>query len=44
MKSNDILIRNATIVNEGLQFKGYVLVSGPFIKEVGEGEISARRL
>ncbi len=39
MKTNDILIRNATIVNEGRKFNGYVLISGQFIKEVGEGDI-----
>lgn len=39
MKSNDILIRNATIVNEGHQFIGFVLMSGQQIKAVGEGEI-----
>lgn len=39
MNSKDILIRNATIVNEGKQFKGSVLVSGQLIKEVSEGDI-----
>ncbi len=39
MKSNNILIQNATIVNEGRQFNGYVLISGQLIKEIGEGEI-----
>ena len=39
MKSNDILIRNASIVNEGKQFYGYVLISGVVIKAVGEGDI-----
>ena len=39
MESLDVLIRNATIVNEGRQFTGYVLISGQFIKEVGEGDI-----
>jgi dihydroorotase len=39
MKSSDILIRNATIVNEGRQFKGYVLISGQLIKAVAEGDI-----
>jgi len=38
MKSNDILIRNATLVNEGRQFTGYVLISGQLIKEVGKGD------
>lgn len=37
MKKN-ILIRNASIVNEGRQYKGFVVISGRFIKEVGEGE------
>jgi dihydroorotase len=39
MKPNDILIRNATIVNEGRQFTGYVLISDQLIKAVGEGEM-----
>ncbi len=39
MNSKDILIRNATIVNEGKQFIGSVLVSGQLIKEVAEGDI-----
>lgn len=39
MKSDNILIRNATIVNEGRQFKGYVLISGQLIKAVAEGDI-----
>ncbi len=39
MKSNDILIRNASIVNEGKQFKGFVLISGQKIKAVGEGDM-----
>jgi len=38
MKTKDILIRNATIINEGRQFTGYVLISGQLIKAVGEGE------
>lgn len=38
MDTNDILIRNASIVNEGRQFKGYVLISGQLIKAVGEGD------
>ena len=41
MKSNDILIRNVTIVNEGTQFIGCVLISGQLIKAVGEGEMQA---
>ncbi len=39
MDSKDFLIRNATIVNEGRQFIGYVLVSGQLIKAIGEGNI-----
>jgi dihydroorotase len=39
MEQKDILIRNATIVNEGKQFTGYVLVSGQLIKACGEGEM-----
>ena len=39
MNSKEILIRNATIINEGRQFKGYVLISGQLIKAVGKGEI-----
>ena len=38
MITKDILIQNATIINEGRQFKGYVLVSGQLIKAVGEGD------
>jgi len=37
MKTKEILIQNATIVNEGKQFVGYVHISGQFIKAVGEG-------
>jgi len=37
MKQKDILIRNATIVNEGRQFTGFVMISGKLIKEFGEG-------
>jgi len=39
MNSEDILIRNATIVNEGRQFIGSIRISGRLIKEVAEGEI-----
>lgn len=39
MEINDILIRNATIVNEGREFSGYVLISGLEIKAVGEGDM-----
>jgi dihydroorotase len=39
MIKKDILIRNAGIVNEGRQFKGYVRISGQHIQAVGEGEI-----
>jgi len=38
MPAKEILIRNATIVNEGKQFIGYVLISGQVIKAFGEGE------
>jgi dihydroorotase len=41
MALKEILIRNATIVNEGKVFTGYVVVSGQFIKAVGEGEIKS---
>jgi dihydroorotase len=43
MNTKEILIRNATIVNEGRQYTGSVLVSGQFIKLVAEGdfEVSA---
>ncbi|MFZ4547985.1 MAG: dihydroorotase [Bacteroidales bacterium] len=37
MAPREILIRNATIVNEGKQFIGYVLISGQLIKAFGEG-------
>jgi dihydroorotase len=40
MKTKDLIIQNATIVNEGKQFKGSVIVSGQFIKSVSEGELS----
>ena len=39
MKVKETLIRNASIVNEGRQFKGYVLISGQQIKAVGEGDL-----
>jgi dihydroorotase len=39
MIQKDIFIRNASIVNEGRQFTGYVLISGQLIKSVGEGDI-----
>jgi dihydroorotase len=39
MKSQDILIRNATLVNEGRQYTGYVQISGQLIKAVGEGDL-----
>jgi dihydroorotase len=39
MGNSDVLIRNATIVNEGQQFTGYVLVSGQKIKAVGRGDV-----
>lgn len=39
MNKADILIRNASIVNEGRQFTGYVLISGQTISAVGEGNI-----
>ncbi len=39
MKQKEILIRNATIVNEGRQFTGYLLISGQMIKALGEGDI-----
>ena len=39
MKQKDILIRNATIVNENKQFRGWVLLDGEYIKTVGEGEV-----
>ncbi len=33
------LIHNATIINEGKQFKGYVLIEGETIQEIFQGEI-----
>lgn len=39
MKSNNILIRNATIVNDGRSYQGYVLISGQLIKAVGKGDM-----
>lgn len=41
MENSDVLIRNATIVNEGQQFTGYVLISGQKIKAVGEGDLQS---
>lgn len=38
MSPKEILIRNATIVNERKQFIGYVLISGQVIKAFGEGD------
>lgn len=40
MNMQNILIRNALIVNEGRKFNGYVLISGQLIKAVGEGDIT----
>jgi len=39
MNTKEILIRNATIVNEGRQFAGSVLISGRFIKSIAEGDL-----
>jgi dihydroorotase len=39
MNQNDILIRNAKILNEGQQYTGYVLISGQFIEAVGKGDM-----
>lgn len=39
MLSKNIVIQNATIVNEGRQFTGYVIISGQMIETVGEGDI-----
>ncbi|MFA5971318.1 MAG: dihydroorotase [Lentimicrobiaceae bacterium] len=39
MEYKDILIRNATIVNEGRQYSGYVHICGQFIKATGEGDM-----
>jgi dihydroorotase len=39
MIPKDIFIRNATVINEGRQFTGYVIISGQMIKTVGEGDI-----
>jgi dihydroorotase len=35
---NEILIRNATLVNEGRQYAGFVLIRGQRIVQVGEGD------
>ncbi len=37
--SKKILIKNATIVNEGKKFKGNVLIEGELIKKISEDEI-----
>jgi dihydroorotase len=37
--ANTILIKNATIVNEGVQFVGHVLIEGDKIKKVSKTEI-----
>jgi len=39
MNKSEILIRNATIVNEGRQFAGSVLINGRFIKAIAEGDM-----
>lgn len=39
MNTKEILIRNATIVNEGRQYAGSVLIHGRFIKEIAEGDM-----
>ena len=36
---SNILIKNATIVNEGKRFIGNVLIENEFIKELSEKEI-----
>ena len=38
MDERKILIHNATIVNEGESYLGYVVVDGEFIAAVGRGE------
>ena len=40
--ANTILIKNATIVNEGKQFVGHVLIEGDKIKTVSETEIAIK--
>lgn len=40
MNQKCTLIRNATIINEGKQFAGYILIRGQLIEAVGEGEIN----
>lgn len=39
MNTKEILIRNATIVNEGRQYTGSVLISGQFINAIAEGDM-----
>jgi len=39
MSKKNILIRNATVVNEGKQFNGSVLISDQLISQVAEGDI-----
>ncbi len=39
MNNQLTLIRHATIVNEGQQFTGYVLISGQMIKAIGHGDM-----
>jgi len=39
MNTRDTLIRNATVVNEGREFNGYVLIRGQLINAVGEGDM-----
>jgi dihydroorotase len=41
MNQKDLLIHNATIVNEGRPFAGYVLIRGQRILAVGEGDVEA---
>lgn len=36
---HDLALHNATIINDGRRFKGYVVVDRPFITSVGEGDM-----
>ncbi len=40
MSSHRTLLHNATIINEGKRFKGYIVIDGEMIAEIGQGEPS----
>ena len=40
MSSHRTLLHNATIINEGKRFKGYIVIDGEMIADIGQGEPS----